>query len=149
MTLVEQGGREGGGGAFRLWQVSDQTFWTFLDPADFSARGGGEGYATGACGQGRLSKGLRAVMNAAGMLQECGLFLGGGPLKGGRCDPGGNHRIIILFLLTLLYSNNTHTHTFYWNILCQKPCRGRRFNWNSTPTLCGLPPTLTAAVCTL
>lgn len=95
-----------------LWQVSQQTFWTFLDLASevlSGSEGGGEVHAAGTCG-GFEEGVLERVMNAGGMLLECrmGLFRGG-LLNEGRCGLEGNHRIIIPPLLTFFCPTHTHT----------------------------------------
>lgn len=63
-----------GGIVLWLWQVSQQTFWTLLDPASEVFSKGGEIHCRGAWG---FCKGvLERVLNAGEMLQECqtGLF---------------------------------------------------------------------------
>lgn len=90
------------------WQVSQQTFWTFLDSAsEILVETSWERYKQRGrvcvC-KGRWDVGGRGLVqsdecpwNSPGMSD----FLGGGLLNEGRCGPRGNHRIIIPPMLNL------------------------------------------------
>lgn len=113
-------GREGGI-VLWLWQISQQTFWTFLEQASGnSVEVEGERYTQQGRVGGLWEEVLEWVMNASGMLQECriGLFRGG-LLSGGRCGLRGNHGIIIPSLLTFFFQHTCIKH-FHRHILVER-----------------------------
>lgn len=126
----------------RLWQVSQQTFWTFLDLASeiWKKR------ERGASSRGVFSRrGLRAGdecwRNAPGMSD--GAFLEAASSTRADVAPGGNHRIIIPTTAYLFLSNTnteknipTHTHIPVEHSPLHDRQRGESLRGNLTPS-CG------------